>query len=189
VPSSAWHPGSSSLASRSDLPSPLKGTPSAPHYQHWTAFRCEWNASSSGQTSGTTSGSQDLGPVASPVRISTSASSPWPPKQPRAPLLAAAPQRTTLQLRGPPRSSTNTPQLDRQRETGQTPTRRLPLSTMVLSLGGMIERDARGSLKSWKTALAGGVYSVPVRRLSLGLLRPESTALSHKRRSKYIRVP
>jgi hypothetical protein len=34
-----------------------------------------------------------------------------------------------------------------------------------------MEREARDALKVWKTVLAGGVYSLLVRRLSLGLLR------------------
>jgi hypothetical protein len=35
----------------------------------------------------------------------------------------------------------------------------------------MMEREARRALKIWKTILAGGVYSLLVRRVSLGLLR------------------
>jgi hypothetical protein len=34
-----------------------------------------------------------------------------------------------------------------------------------------MEREARHALKTWKTILAGGVYSLLVRRVSLGLLR------------------
>jgi hypothetical protein len=34
-----------------------------------------------------------------------------------------------------------------------------------------MEREARDALKVWKTVLTGGVYSLLVRRLSLGLLR------------------
>jgi hypothetical protein len=41
----------------------------------------------------------------------------------------------------------------------------------ILSLGGTMERGARDALKPWKTVLAGGVYSLLARRLSLGLLR------------------
>jgi hypothetical protein len=35
----------------------------------------------------------------------------------------------------------------------------------------MMEREARGVLKSWKTELAGGVYYLLVGVLSFGLLR------------------
>jgi hypothetical protein len=34
-----------------------------------------------------------------------------------------------------------------------------------------MEREARDALKVWKTVLTAGVYSLLVRRLSLGLLR------------------
>jgi hypothetical protein len=42
---------------------------------------------------------------------------------------------------------------------------------MVLSRGGMVEREARDALKSWETVLAGEVYSLFVKQLCLGLLR------------------
>jgi hypothetical protein len=35
----------------------------------------------------------------------------------------------------------------------------------------MIEAEARVALKLWKSIMTGGVYSLLVRRLSLGLLR------------------
>jgi hypothetical protein len=41
----------------------------------------------------------------------------------------------------------------------------------VLSVGGMIETDARDALKIWKSIMTGGVYYLFVRRLSPGLLR------------------
>jgi hypothetical protein len=34
-----------------------------------------------------------------------------------------------------------------------------------------METDARDALKPWKSIMTGGVYSLLVRRLSLGLLR------------------
>jgi hypothetical protein len=40
-----------------------------------------------------------------------------------------------------------------------------------LLLGGMMETDARDALKLWKSIMTGGVYSLLLRRLSLGLLR------------------
>jgi hypothetical protein len=46
-----------------------------------------------------------------------------------------------------------------------------PFRPFVLSLGGMMETDARDALKLWKSIMTGGVYSLLVRRLSLGLLR------------------
>jgi hypothetical protein len=46
-----------------------------------------------------------------------------------------------------------------------------PFRPFVLSLGGTMETDARDALKLWKTIMTGGVYSLLVRRLSLGLLR------------------
>jgi hypothetical protein len=42
---------------------------------------------------------------------------------------------------------------------------------MVFSLDDMMEKEARVDLKSWNTVLTGGVYSLLVKRLSLGLLR------------------
>ncbi|GFZ51762.1 hypothetical protein JCM24511_09530 [Saitozyma sp. JCM 24511] len=54
--------------------------------------------------------------------------------------------------------------------------RRHPLSDrlfrpFVLSLGGTIETKARDALKLWKSIMTRGVYSLLVRRFSLGLLR------------------
>ena len=46
-----------------------------------------------------------------------------------------------------------------------------PFRPFVLSLGGTIENDARDALKLWKSIMTGGVYSLLLRRLSLGLLR------------------
>ena len=46
-----------------------------------------------------------------------------------------------------------------------------PFRPFVLSLGGVMETDARDALKLWKSIMTGGVYSLLVRRLSLGLLR------------------
>jgi hypothetical protein len=42
---------------------------------------------------------------------------------------------------------------------------------LVFSFGGMMETDARDALKLWKSIMTGGVYSLLLRRLSLGLLR------------------
>jgi hypothetical protein len=46
-----------------------------------------------------------------------------------------------------------------------------PFSLFVLSLGGVMETDARDALKVGKSIMTGGVYSLLVRRLSLGLMR------------------
>jgi hypothetical protein len=46
-----------------------------------------------------------------------------------------------------------------------------PFRPFVLSLGGIMETDPRDALKLWKSIMTGGVYSLLVRRLSLGLLR------------------
>jgi hypothetical protein len=46
-----------------------------------------------------------------------------------------------------------------------------PFRPFVLSLGGVMETDTRDALKLWKSIMTGGVYSLLVRRLSLGLLR------------------
>jgi hypothetical protein len=46
-----------------------------------------------------------------------------------------------------------------------------PFRPFVLSLGGIMETEARDALKLWKSIMTGGVYSLLVRRLSLGLLR------------------
>jgi hypothetical protein len=46
-----------------------------------------------------------------------------------------------------------------------------PFRPLVLSLGGMMETEARDALKLWKSIITGGVYSLLVRWLSLGLLR------------------
>jgi hypothetical protein len=46
-----------------------------------------------------------------------------------------------------------------------------PFRPFVLSLGGAMETDARDALKVWKSIMMGGVYSLLVRRFSLGLLR------------------
>jgi hypothetical protein len=46
-----------------------------------------------------------------------------------------------------------------------------PFRPLVLSFGGVMETDARDALKLWKSIMTGGVYSLLVRRLSLGLLR------------------
>jgi hypothetical protein len=45
-----------------------------------------------------------------------------------------------------------------------------PFRPFVLSLGGMMETEAREPRKLWKSIMTGGVYSLLVRRLSLGLL-------------------
>ncbi|GFZ50354.1 hypothetical protein JCM24511_08111, partial [Saitozyma sp. JCM 24511] len=55
-----------------------------------------------------------------------------------------------------------------------------PFRPFILSLGGMMETDARDALKLWKSIMSGGVYSLLVRRLSLGLVRAERAASSHK---------
>jgi hypothetical protein len=44
-----------------------------------------------------------------------------------------------------------------------------PFRPLVLSLGGVMETDARDALKLWKSIMTGGVYSLLVRRLSLSL--------------------
>jgi hypothetical protein len=41
----------------------------------------------------------------------------------------------------------------------------------VLSLGGMMETQARDALKLWKSVMTRGVYSLLVGNLSLGMLR------------------
>jgi hypothetical protein len=46
-----------------------------------------------------------------------------------------------------------------------------PFRAFVLSLSGMMETDARDALKLWKSIMTGGVYSLLVRQLFLGLLR------------------
>ncbi|RSH89946.1 hypothetical protein EHS25_001932 [Saitozyma podzolica] len=46
-----------------------------------------------------------------------------------------------------------------------------PFRPFVLSFGVTMETDARDALKLWKSIMTGGVYSLLVRRLSLGLLR------------------
>jgi hypothetical protein len=46
-----------------------------------------------------------------------------------------------------------------------------PFRPLVLSFGGMLETEARDALKLWKSIITGGVYSLLVRWLSLGLLR------------------
>jgi hypothetical protein len=46
-----------------------------------------------------------------------------------------------------------------------------PFRPFILSLGCMMETDARDALRLWKSIMSGGVYSLLVRRLSLGLLR------------------
>jgi hypothetical protein len=51
------------------------------------------------------------------------------------------------------------------------PTSDRPFRPFVLCLGGVMETDARDALKLWKSIMTGGVYSLLVRRLSLGLLR------------------
>jgi hypothetical protein len=38
-------------------------------------------------------------------------------------------------------------------------------------LGGKMETEARDALKILKSVMTGGVYSLPVRTLTLGLLR------------------
>jgi hypothetical protein len=47
----------------------------------------------------------------------------------------------------------------------------------VLSLGGMMEAEARGSLKLWKSIMTGRVYSLLVRRLSPRLAEGQSALL------------
>jgi hypothetical protein len=44
-----------------------------------------------------------------------------------------------------------------------------PFRLFVLSLGGMMETEAKNALKVWKSIMTGGVLLV--RRLSLGLVR------------------
>jgi hypothetical protein len=44
----------------------------------------------------------------------------------------------------------------------------------------MMETDAKDALKLWKSIMTSGVYSLLVKRLSLGLLRTERAASSHK---------
>jgi hypothetical protein len=46
-----------------------------------------------------------------------------------------------------------------------------PFTPFVLSFGGTMETDARDALKLWKSIMTEGVYSLLIRRLSLGLLR------------------
>jgi hypothetical protein len=46
-----------------------------------------------------------------------------------------------------------------------------PFRTLVLSLGGVMETEARDALKLWKSVMTGGVYSLLVRKHSLRLLR------------------
>jgi hypothetical protein len=46
-----------------------------------------------------------------------------------------------------------------------------PFRPFVLSLGGMMETEARDALKLWKSIMTVGVYSLLIRRLSLGFLR------------------
>jgi hypothetical protein len=46
----------------------------------------------------------------------------------------------------------------------------VPFKPLVLSLGGVRETDARDTLKFRKSGMTGGVYSLLVRKLSLGLL-------------------
>jgi hypothetical protein len=46
-----------------------------------------------------------------------------------------------------------------------------PFRPFVLFLGGMMKTEAKHALKIWKSIMTGGVYSLLVRRLSLGLLR------------------
>jgi hypothetical protein len=46
-----------------------------------------------------------------------------------------------------------------------------PFRPFILSLGGMTETDAKDALKVWKLIMTGGVYSLLVRQLSLGLMR------------------
>jgi hypothetical protein len=58
----------------------------------------------------------------------------------------------------------------REKRRGHPPSDR-PFRPFVLSLGGMMETDARDALKLWKSIMTGGVYSLLIRRLSLGLLR------------------
>jgi hypothetical protein len=47
-----------------------------------------------------------------------------------------------------------------------------PFPPLVLSLGRMMEQrrqEARDAVKLWKSAMTGGVYSLPVSKLSSGL--------------------
>jgi hypothetical protein len=53
-----------------------------------------------------------------------------------------------------------------------------PFRSLVLSLGGMMEREAREALKVWKSVLPGEVFSLLVRRLCLGLLRARVRCIS-----------
>ncbi|RSH83679.1 hypothetical protein EHS25_005583 [Saitozyma podzolica] len=46
-----------------------------------------------------------------------------------------------------------------------------PFRRFVISLGGMMETDARDALTLWKSIMTGGVYSLLLRPLLLGLLR------------------
>jgi hypothetical protein len=43
-----------------------------------------------------------------------------------------------------------------------------------------METDARDALKLWKSIMTGGVYSLLVRRLSLGLLRARARCFEPK---------
>jgi hypothetical protein len=50
------------------------------------------------------------------------------------------------------------------------PSSNRPFRPFVLSLGGLMETEARDALKLWKSIMTGGVDSLLVRRLSLRLL-------------------
>jgi hypothetical protein len=55
-----------------------------------------------------------------------------------------------------------------------------PFRPFVLSVGGMMETDAGDALMLLNSIIPGGVYSLLIRRLSLGLPRAECAPSSHK---------
>jgi hypothetical protein len=46
-----------------------------------------------------------------------------------------------------------------------------PFRPLMLSLGCTMKTEARDDLKLWKSIMTRGVYSLPIRQLSLGFLR------------------
>jgi hypothetical protein len=61
----------------------------------------------------------------------------------------------------------------REKRRGHPPSDR-PFRPSVLSIGSTMETDARDPPKVWKSIMTGGVYSLLVRPLSIGLLRDRS---------------
>jgi hypothetical protein len=96
--------------------------------------------------------------------------------------------RARLYSREDREAHTQTPQLNGNDKRRKHLPGDRPFRPTVFSLGGITEKEPRDALKSWKTGLAGGLYSLRVRRLSLSLLRERPAALSHERRSEYIIV-